>query len=152
MIHLGFTGTRKGMTDEQFDEAQSLIFQIMDSKRDNITAHHGDCIGADADFHRLVRHAGCEVHLHPPEDPKHRAFCDYDISEPEIPYIDRNHQIVESSQWMIATPAEYHEVIRSGTWATIRYTRGCFKLDIGQVEKLAVIYPDGSTKFYGKKV
>ena len=29
-------------------------------------AHHGDCLGADAEFHELCRETGLKIHVHPP--------------------------------------------------------------------------------------
>lgn len=43
-------------------------------------AHHGDCMGADKQFHELAKELGATVIVvHPPEDDKKRAFCKGDI-------------------------------------------------------------------------
>jgi hypothetical protein len=39
------------------------------------------------------------------------------------PYLVRNHDMVDQSEFLIGTPGEEQEVLRSGTWATIRYAR-----------------------------
>lgn len=120
--HVGFTGTQTGMTPEQITEVDMLLF-------DNLTtscAHHGDCIGADAQFHKLSRLNGLELHGHPPINPSKRAFCEFystEMVEEEKEYIERNHDIVNMVDWMIACPAGFEEELRSGTWATIRYAR-----------------------------
>ena len=42
---------------------------------------------------------------------------------PAKPPLDRNHDIVERCDLLIATPHTVEEQLRSGTWATIRYAR-----------------------------
>lgn len=42
---------------------------------------------------------------------------------PIKPPLVRNHDIVDSTELLIACPKEQVEVLRSGTWATIRYAR-----------------------------
>jgi hypothetical protein len=70
MIKIGFTGTRFGMTVLQYNQVES-IFQ-----RDAlIELHHGDCVGSDAQAHVAAIAVGGLVHLHPPVDKTHRAFC-----------------------------------------------------------------------------
>lgn len=86
--------------------------------------HHGDCIGADAAMHIIARdYLNKVVVIHPPTDDAKRAFCKWDILLGAKPYLDRNHDIVDRSEVMIACPGEHNEVLRSGTWATIRYAR-----------------------------
>lgn len=120
------------MTSEQIWTIDKLLQDDMIT----MTAHHGDCVGADADFHRLSRLNGLLVVGHPPIKNDLRAFCDFDeIREPKEP-LDRNHDIVDESDWMIFTPSGFKEVLRSGTWATIRYTR--------KVERAGwIVWPDG---------
>ncbi len=115
---LGFTGTQGGMTDEQKFAVEKLVKFIKPAE-----VHHGDCIGADADFHDIATGLGILVVIHPPEDPKKRAFCQADEFVHPRPYLERNKDIVESSQIMIATPIGFLEEKRSGTWSTIRYAR-----------------------------
>ncbi len=132
---VGFTGTQTGMTSAQI---QQVDYLLEDSLTTSI-AHHGDCIGADADFHRLSRLNGLELHGHPPINPSKRAFCEFystEEVEEEKEYIERNHDIVDAVDWMIACPAGFKEELRSGTWATIRYAR-----NIERPGK--IVWPDG---------
>jgi hypothetical protein len=133
---IGFTGTQRGVTVAQ----QGVIWLWLNKieEPEHTWFHHGDCIGADHDFHRMVRRIGGNVYLHPPDIDAKRAFCDYDTEEDPRPYLERNHRIVDSSELMIATPGESEEVLRSGTWATIRYA-------LKTNTPLWVINPDGST-------
>ena len=50
----------------------------------------------------------------------------------------RNRIIVDGSQLMFATPNQPREVLRSGTWATIRYANKTYTPGI-------TIWPDGSS-------
>jgi hypothetical protein len=86
--------------------------------------HHGDCIGADATAHEIADNAHIPIVIHPPTDASKRAFCKGALVVLRAyPYLVRNHNIVESVDVMLATPFEDKEVLRSGTWATVRYAR-----------------------------
>lgn len=133
--HVGFTGTQTGMTAEQMNSVDRLL-------TDDLTmsaAHHGDCIGADEQFHNLARLNGLTVHGHPPINPNKRAFCEFDSKEEEKDYIPRNHDIVDAVDWMIACPMGYKEELRSGTWSTIRYARSVGRIGV-------IVWPDGKVK------
>ena len=117
-MKVGFTGTQKGMTG-----AQKVAFRNLVSKFRAKEFHHGDCIGADADAHDIARELGIYIVGHPPKDPKKRAFKECDVLRPEYEYITRNHHIVDETRYLVATPAEYEEQLRSGTWSTVRYGR-----------------------------
>jgi len=45
---------------------------------------------------------------------------------------------VDETEWLWAIPGEFKEVLRSGTWSTIRYARKKGK-------KVLIIWPDGSS-------
>jgi hypothetical protein len=155
VVHIGFTGTRHGMTSAQLDALITILSEEVPSADDWI-AHHGDCIGADAQFHQLVRkyddtawdanypeccrnptpHSVIVVG-HPPIDDSRRAFCDFDALHDPRPFMERNRAIVEASDLMIATPREASEQPRGGTWGTIRIARTRGK-------PLALLLPDGT--------
>lgn len=133
MKYIGFTGTREGMTEAQKATVAQLIVDL-DPKQ----ARHGDCVGADADFHALVRElTSARVIIHPSNSDTLRAGCVGDQILDEKPPLARNRDIVDNSTLMIATPNTAEEKLRSGTWSTIRYTRKCGKI-------LYVVAPDGS--------
>lgn len=135
-MHVGFTGTRKGMSE---DQATRFVLKML-AVEGELVFHHGDCIGADAEAHHLVREFRPDaiIHIHPPEDPKQQAFCDGDREEEPKEYIERNRDIVRASDLLIAAPAQDYNMPRgSGTWATIRYSR---KAGV----RLAVIDPNGN--------
>jgi len=133
---LGFTETQKGMSDMQ----KEMIRRFLRSELWDVTeVHHGDCIGADADMHSLAEEFDIYTVIHPPSNPSKRAFCKGDKVLTPRAYIRRNHDIVKACDVLIATPWEYEEVMRSGTWATIRNadrTRKTFH----------IVFTDGSIK------
>ena len=134
MLHIGFTGTRKGMTKEQMVRVK---YHFGDAPAERITMHLGDCKGADTEAHALADGLGIKLHGHPPDNPRHRSFLRYDVTEEPLPYLERNHAIVDACNILIATPKEHEEVLRSGTWATIRYAKA-------QNKPIVIIYPDGN--------
>ena len=115
---VGFTGTKQGMTVFQQDTLCRLL-----AKYRPVEFHHGDCIGADHQAHLIAKKLGIRIVVHPPDNPKARAYCDADLTMPEKSYLERNHNIVDCSDLIIAAPKSQREQLRSGTWATVRYTR-----------------------------
>jgi hypothetical protein len=131
--HVGFTGTRQGMTEAQ----AARVARMMASLRGWL--HHGDCLGSDAKAHELARGAGMKIAIHPPDKSDLRAFCEGDEVHSPKGYLVRDRDIVDASVGLIATPVGFTEEQRSGTWATIRYA--------GRVGKPCVIvWPDGTTE------
>lgn len=124
--HVGFTGTKNGMTDGQKFE---LVEYLRYLKAQGYTHfHHGDCIGADAQAAGLAKQVGFILICHPGHpkdkaDTKYRAFTKFNDEVLEAkPFIKRDHDIVDSAEKMIATPAGAEQV-RSGTWTTVRYAK-----------------------------
>lgn len=105
------------MTPQQKEKLRSLLHHAD-------VFHHGDCIGADAEAHKIARAVGCfSIVIHPSDLVDQRAYCNGNIVwKPRAPLI-RNRSIVSSTDLLIAAPATKDEVLRSGTWATIRYAR-----------------------------
>lgn len=134
---VGFTGTREGMTDAQRAKVNRLLRELAP-----IWAHHGDCIGADDQFHDLAKLAGAKIMLHPPEKAGLRAFRIGDDIAFEKPYLSRNQDIVNACEVLIATPKEAEEQTTGGTWYTIRYARN-------QGRKTVVVLPDGTALIDG---
>lgn len=144
-MKVGFTGTQRGMTDAQREMLYALLSDVAELDDGFSEAHHGDCIGADAQFHELVVEQFGEVTqtvLHPPTDSRKRAYCTAVSTRRAQSYLDRNREIVDSVDLMIATPGVFKEVLRSGTWATIRYARARGGL-------LVIVYPDGTVERFG---
>lgn len=143
---IGFTGTSEPITGKQLASLLELALTLKKEGYDSL--HHGDCINADATAHEVFYLAGYKVIVHPPTDNKKRAFCKdkYATILPPLPYMDRNQKIVDQADIMIGMPKDMKEVLRSGTWATIRRARK-------KGSKIFIIWPDGtvSCENEGKK-
>lgn len=131
---LGFTGTQEGMNERQleiFTEFARGIFKYAVDNGFRPVFRHGDCVGSDDQAARTCKLIGFWVIAHPCTIKGKRAYCPAsDWGYAEKPPLERNHDIVDASNYMTATPKETEEEvkrggepIRSGTWATIRYTR-----------------------------
>lgn len=134
---IGFTGTRKGMTDQQKEKVAFLLDDY-----DPIEVHHGDCKGADEEFHKLYSdpQATC---IHPCGLTDQRAFCNAAVITGVKDPLSRNRDIVNSVDEMIACPSGTVDIKQgSGTWYTIRYARI-------QSVPTTIVFPDGSMKHYG---
>lgn len=127
-FQVGFTGTSRGLTDEQREELYKLLKSIANQEMGygGVTLHHGDCVGADAEADSFARSLGYRVVIHPPSNSKARAYCDSkgkSLVLPEKPYLMRNQDIVDACDILIACPRTADEELRSGTWATFRRAR-----------------------------
>jgi len=130
---VGFTGTRAGMTAAQAETVRRLLRELRPAE-----FHHGDCVGADEQAHALAMRAGVRVIIHPPEYGRHRAWCLGAAAVLDVkPYMERNADIVAACSILIATPQQAGEIVRSGTWATVRRGRKADRL-------LHVVAPDGT--------
>ena len=132
MTKVGFTGTQSGMTREQLEMVAQLVVII-----EGTEFHHGECIGSDFEAAGLAKSAGYKIIGHPPENISKRAYFDNDEEYGALPYLKRNHVIVDETEILIATPKSIVERIRSGTWATVRYARLKSK-------KVIIVRPDGN--------
>ena len=138
-MDIGFTGTRNGMSSGQISSLYFIIGLL--GKASELTFHHGDCVGADEQAHKIVGYKGLSITIHPPLNPGKRAFCRGTTSWQEKSYMDRNRDIVDCCGILIACP-ENLPGCRSGTWATIRYARKLKK-------RIIIIWPDGEFKEEG---
>ena len=122
-IKIGFTGNRYGLKPEQEEQIKLIL-----DKYDNIILSHGDCVGSDTDFHKLCMNyknthpqKKIMIHIFPPNNSKLRAFNQGDLLMDEKPFLVRNLNIIKNSFVLIACPVDKNkEVLRSGTWSTIR--------------------------------
>ena len=132
---LAFTGTQKGMTQKQRETVRYLFNELL------LTClHHGDCIGADAQAHTIAHRMRARIESHPPIDEKSRAFCEVTIVHNALPFLKRNHVLVlMGTGGLVAAPRTHVEVLRSGTWATIRYAR-----KLGR--HIWIVWPSGDWK------
>ena len=123
---LAFSGTQLGLSAAQHEALSQFLTQ---SEPWMLEFHHGDCTGADAQAHALVRQICNDVRIvvHPPSNSAKRAWCQGGKLLPPKPYLTRNRDIVDACDMLLACPKEQEETLRSGTWATIRYARAVGK-------------------------
>jgi hypothetical protein len=124
---VGFTGTHKGAEAPQLAEAKEKLKKLKEEGFDEF--HHGACIGADEQVAKIAKELGFRVVAHPglASDPKNLLYRSEWTGNDEVreakPFIARDHDIVDETAVMLATPLSYTEVTRSGTWTTVRYAR-----------------------------
>ena len=124
MWQFGFTGTRHGMTPLQRAGVAAILQQVAGTG--GFVAHHGDCIGADAEFHDLCRELPQSfiiVHPGPLDDLPNQARRVGDERRLPAPHMRRNKNIVKASTVMIAAPFELTQQEHGGTWRTIDMAR-----------------------------
>lgn len=120
-MKVGFTGTRRGMSTTQVAWLAKFL------RNESVTEfHHGDCIGSDAEAHviaeSVLKYRRIAIHIHPPISDSKRAYKHGDVEYDAKPYLDRNRDIVDACDVLVACPGQ-PETLRSGTWATVRYAR-----------------------------
>lgn len=127
-MKVGITATQEGLTVMQHKRLHMLLHHLK-----VIELRHGDCIGGDSQAHDIAENMKLRIVIHPPINSNKRAFRE-GIILPEKEYLSRNKDIVNAVDYMIALPKEREEVLRSGTWSTIRYAKKINK-------PLYIIYP-----------
>lgn len=124
---IGFTGSQYGMTKLQKDAWTQLLRWLPVS-----AVRHGDCVGADEEAHTLYLEAYNIlpiVQIHPSNMPYKRAWTSGGtIVHNPLPPLQRNKYIAGCvagfrTDLLVAAPAQNWEILRSGTWATVRYAR-----------------------------
>lgn len=131
-MKIGFTGRRGALDYPQFSALNRELAALRFSGNE---FHHGDCLGADSAAHVIAASLGLRTVVHPPKNPKFRAFMKADETLPEGEYLDRNKDIVRATDILIACP-DGEERLRSGTWSTVRFARV-----LGR--PITIIYPNG---------
>jgi hypothetical protein len=144
----GVSGTREEMTSEQ---QHAFFALIIDAIRLGVTEfHHGACTGADAFVHFHLQRQMVMTHVHPATDTEHSAMGflvrhNRRVDHDPKPYAERNQDIVNASDVLIAAP-RYAEKDprskRSGTWMTVRKAAAAHKLAL-------VVAADGKVTCYG---
>lgn len=134
-LHVGFTGSSEHVTELQIQNLARTFRRLGAGKRPVL--HHGDCVIADELAHTMAKAMGWRVEIHPPINPRKRAFCHYaDVVHEPRDYLDRNTDIARACSVLVAAPDEPDEVRRSGTWSTIRRARLYGR-------RILIVQPDG---------
>lgn len=122
-MKIGFSGTRYGMSEYQGQWFRRIIWGFKEGE-----FHHGDCIGADKEANDVVDLGNdLVINIHPAWNIHGtRAFCQpqrfFYSFEPKN-FVDRDKDIVDMSDLLIAAPLNSNPLSRSGTWTTIRYAK-----------------------------
>lgn len=131
---IGFTGTRDGMTNDQYIEVKRLLAGF-----DPDLVRHGDCVGADEEFHQISQQLGLNITIHPPIEARLRAYCQGGTILKPKEYLVRDRDIVEMSDLLIAAPKS--QLRKGGTWYTIGIADELKK-------ECWVVWPDGIVTCY----
>lgn len=115
-MRIGFTGTRKGMSQTQKDNFGWMlaVYVHADAHVDQgmqTQLHHGAAQGAD-------RQAAAIAKLH-----LQNWIQNIKVHPAGADPLRRNRDIVAACDILIAAPETDKEELRSGTWATVRYAR-----------------------------
>jgi hypothetical protein len=104
-------------------ENQREQFALAVSNLRPVEFHHGDCAGADAEAHDIVRLfcPDTRIVVHPPESDFLRAYKAGDEMRDPFSYLIRDRNIVDFTDILYATPYTDYYQPRSGSWFTIRY-------------------------------
>lgn len=143
-MKIGFTGSSRRVTAEQRRELPQVLALLAREGNYYTDFHHGDCIEADEAAHVVAYQLGFKIIIHPPEDARKRAWCKSKYGHPAAehmppaPYIERNHDIVDATEVLVAMP-DSAERLRSGTWATVRYAQK-------KGRRIITIWPDGEVE------
>jgi hypothetical protein len=132
--YLVFSGRRDDLSDSQKIMVVNFI-RLIKFK----CAFHGDCIGADGQFHDLVREnrkkAWIEVYPSPYE--AMRAFKEGDLTHEAMKAAERDKYMINQGEILLAAPPT-KQPVKSGTWANISFAETC-----ETIQKIIVIAPDG---------
>lgn len=140
MLRVGFTGSRKGVSAEQRARLAEVLAVLGASRAE---LHHGVCVGADEEAHRLGRKYGYRVVGHPPKEQALRSQLPYHYDEEREAktYLARDMDIVVETHVLVACPGAARQAAwRSGTWATIAMAQ-----KLGR--PIFVVLPDGTWTF-----
>lgn len=132
---VGFTGTRKGMTEAQCNTVRDWLYKLATP---GSWLHHGCATGADTTAHAMALDCGMCVHGWPGPNPNTELGRFAAISA-RMPPLVRNLKIVEACDLLIAAPFEEVEQRRGGTWSTIRAARR-------RNMPVVIVLPDGSAQ------
>ena len=132
---ISFTGTQHGMTPQQRE-----LLRVLLVKRAPLFFVHGGCIGADDTADAIAASLGIHRIVYPgPAGPKRVGDAELMARGPVTimparPTLQRNPVIVGCGDFLIACPKGTKEIVRSGTWTTVRHGRK-------QGKPVRILYP-----------
>lgn len=139
-MELACTATQHGLTDAQTRGVSGFFSMYHVTDRIN-SLHNGGCIGGDEEIAEIAYSflPRINIILHPGDTPKKWSTRVFELASEIFPHrgnLERNRYMVDIATHVLACPREGTEVLRSGTWATIRYAKKTGK-------RLTIIYPSG---------
>lgn len=158
---IGFTGTRGGMSNLQNSQFFKFIEKAVREPLGRFREfHHGACLGADDEAVNATKIArdscrmddtlsgiarpSLSIIARPCDIRSMVSFNAIDLSDeayPARPPLDRNKDIVNASDILLAVPSG-PETTRSGTWSTVRFARKHRK-------PILIFWPDGTVEIDG---
>jgi hypothetical protein len=127
VVRVGFTGTQHSgvVTDVRLRKLRDKLRRLRRNGADEF--HHGDCLGMDAIAAELARLVGYRLVAYPGHIVRARANTKADVRHPPKYTLDRNHDIVDAVQLMLAVPEDPERELwgraGGGTWATVHYAQ-----------------------------
>jgi hypothetical protein len=113
---VAFTGTREGLNADR----RTAIAKFLKNAGNVRLAAHGMAKGADTDFDAICEKLCIKREGYPASEHSIR-FVKPQMVYPVKPPLERDWDIVKRGQLLIAAPPTDKEVLRSGSWATMRY-------------------------------
>ncbi len=138
-VKIGFTGTRKGLTEKQRRVLTSQLRYALQSKNMPLSFLHGGCIGADEQAAMIAGNLGYDLIEFPSDLAYMRTrLVSHETRSVKAP-LARNDDIIEECDRLYACPKEMYEPNPGrgqGTWTTIRHARKANRRTI-------IIWPNG---------
>lgn len=140
-MKIGVTGTRSGMTEQQFDGVKFYLEKFMEAREpdEQMELHHGDCVGVDVEVATLAKVIGYKVVNHPPTKTDLRAYHESDEFREPLSYFARNRNIVDATDTLLVIPYQEEWQPNGGTWYTHDYAAKKQKSKV-------VFYPSGGVR------
>jgi hypothetical protein len=125
-MKLGFTGTKAGLTIRQHD----MLYERLTMLKPSVFVH-GGCVGGDDEADLMAATLGIPRLVFPSTRIDKRVSDDVLRSRTGSPVwimtpkepLDRNPDIVNAVEQLIACPRQPRMITRSGTWTTVRLAR-----------------------------
>lgn len=136
-LTVAFTGTRKGLTPEQYTGLATVLTRLAGTR-----LVHGDAVGADAVADTLAHGLGYQTACYPGNIPGERAFCCSILLGRAKHPLDRNADIVKAGDVLVACPADATPQRRGPTWQAVSLAQAAGK-------PIVLIWPDGEIEETG---
>jgi len=124
-MRVGFLGTTNGMTTKQYNAVSKYIMSLKPNS--GFDFHHGQCIGADKQFHDIIyNNTMATIIIHPPYEKKDVFEVKVNrriIFLPPKSYLIRNMEIVLASEFLISAPSGMKDIMKSDVWTALKFAK-----------------------------